>query len=183
MRILIDHVDTATSWAERWASGVSDAVSGSMLLFLLGLVLIALAGARMERLEGEVAARPARAFALGLLGIFAAGSIAVALCVTIIGIPFAVVGALLAVFAAYAGVVAVLRTIGAALIGHRTQNHYLHLALGCLLLLVVGFVPWIGDLVCFAVGATGFGAVIGTRAAGLWPNGRGRPSTNGYAPA
>jgi membrane protein implicated in regulation of membrane protease activity len=41
------------------------------------------------------------------------------------------------------------------------------LALGCALFLVAGAVPWLGDGVTFVVGLVGFGAVIGTRAAGL----------------
>lgn len=178
MRFLIEQTEGLSSWGFRFANELSDEFSGTLLLFVLGLVLIALAGERMEKLEGEVAARPARAFALGLLGLAGAVAIAVTLCITIIGIPFAAVIALVAVFAAWAGIVAVLRTVGAALIGHRTANHYVHLALGCLLFFVVGFIPWLGDLVAFAVGVTGLGAVISSRAAGLWPR-----RTNGYAPA
>ncbi|MCC6898590.1 MAG: hypothetical protein IT377_06425 [Polyangiaceae bacterium] len=174
MQALIDQWDGLTSWGFRVAGDIGDAFSGSLVLFVLGLVLMALAGDRMERLEGEVAARPARSFALGLLGIVGAAVIGITLCVTVIGIPFALVGAMALALFTYAGVVAVLRTLGAALIQHRTPNRYLHLALGCVLFFLVGCVPWLGKYVTFAVLATGLGAVLGSKVAGLW-----RPRSGG----
>lgn len=168
MQAVIDHWDRLDSWGYHVVSDIGDALSGALVLFVLGLVLIALAGDRMEKLEGEVAARPARSFALGLIGIIGAVVIGITLCVTVIGIPFAIVGAMVAVLLTYAGVVAVLRTLGAALIQHRTTNRYLHLALGCLLFFVVGCIPWLGKYLTFAVLATGLGAVLATRVAGLW---------------
>ena len=180
MRVLIEHAEGLSSWSFRLLDDFSEALSGTVLLFVLGLVLLALAGERMGKLELEVAARPARAFALGLIGMVAALAVGVALCVTVIGIPFAALGALVLVFAAYAGVIAVLRTLGAALIRHRTENQYLHLALGCLLFFIAGCIPWLGDWITLAVGLIGLGAVLSTRAAGLWP-----PKKNGtsWAPA
>ncbi len=146
-----------------------DAVSAMVVLFAFGAVLLALAGDRMEKLELEVAARPARTFALGLVGFFGLATAFVVLCVTVIGIPFAILGALLVVFAAYAGIVAVLGTLGGALIGHRTKNTYLHLAAGCTVFLVIGHIPWIGDLATLALIFFGVGAVLASRVAGLWP--------------
>lgn len=179
MRILIDQAEALHSWGFRVLDDVGDAITAGVVLFVLGVVLIALAGERMEKLELEVAARPARAFALGLVGFIVTVAIAVALCVTVIGIPIAAAGALVAVFSAYAGIIAVCRTVGAALIRHRTDNRYLHLALGCALFLVAGAIPWLGDCVTFVVGLIGFGTVIGTRAAGLWRPGNG--SSGSYA--
>ncbi|MCC6664333.1 MAG: hypothetical protein IT375_11345 [Polyangiaceae bacterium] len=168
MQALIDQWEGLTSWGFRLAGDIGDAFSGALVLFVLGLVLLALVGERMERVEGEVAARPARSFALGLLGMIGAAVIGIALCVMVIGIPFAIVGAMGLAVLTYAGVVAVLRTLGAALIQHRTPNRYLHLALGCLLFFVVGCIPWLGKYATFAVLATGLGAVLGSRIAGLW---------------
>jgi uncharacterized membrane protein len=180
MRALTDHAERLSSLGCAVLDDVSAAFSGTVVLFVLGVVLLALAGERMERLELEVAARPAKAFAVGLLGMVAAFAVGVALCVTVIGIPFAVVGALVVLFAAYAGIIAVLRTVGAALIRHRTENQYLHLGLGCLLFFVVRFVPWLGDWVTLGVGLVGLGSVIVSRAAGLWPKNR---NHSGYVPA
>ena len=166
MEALFDH-------AHALVDDFASATQRMVILFVFGTVLLALAGSRMEKLELEVAQRPARAFALGLVSLIAVFAIAVALSVTIIGIPIAAMGALCAVFATYAGLCAALRTIGAALLRHRTENPYIHLALGCALFLVVGAVPWLGDFVTFGLILLGFGAVVATRAAGLWPVRRG----------
>ena len=175
MQAVIDQWNGLSSWGYRVMSEIGDAFSGALVVFVLGLVLMALAGDRMEKLEGEIAARPARSFALGLIGVVGAVVIGITLCVTVIGIPFAIVGAMVAVLLTYAGVVAVLRTLGAALIQHRTTNRYLHLALGCLLFFVVGCIPWLGGYLTFGVLATGLGSVLATRVAGL----SGRPKNGG----
>jgi len=148
---------------------VGDATTRAALLFVFGAMVIALASKRVETLRVEVATRPMRSFALGVLGSIAALALAVALCVTVVGIPVAVVGVLLGTVAAYAGVAAVLTTAGEALLRHRTQNPYVHLAAGCALLLVVGSIPLIGGLVKAAVAFIGIGVLIATRGAGILP--------------
>jgi len=162
-------MDLIFSKAIAWAEDFGGSTERMFVLFVFGTVLIALAGERMEKLELEVAARPARAFALGLVSLIAISAIAIALCVTVIGIPFAAAGAFFAVFATYAGICAALRTVGAALVRHRTENRYLHLALGCALFLVAGAIPWLGPLLTLGLIAVGLGTVVATRAAGLWP--------------
>ena len=151
--------------------GAGDAVSRMLLLFVLGTVLVALVTARMEKLELEVAARPMHSFAVGLVGMLVTAAGLVILCVTVVGIPVAAIAAMVLILAGYSGVCAVLVTVGGALIRHRTDNPYLHLALGCVLLLVVGAIPWIGDALVLIVALTGFGAVLSTRFAGLLPMG------------
>ena len=137
------------------------------LLFVFGAVLFALAGARMDKLRVEVASRPMRTFAMGLVASLTSLVLFVAFCVTVIGIPVALVGLLVGIFAAYSGICAVLATVGKALLGHRTDNPHLHLLVGCALFLVAGALPWIGGLVTAAVVLTGIGAVAATRAAGF----------------
>ncbi len=137
------------------------------ILFVFGTILLALGSARMESMRIEIAARPMRAFALGVVAFFAAILAVIVLCITIIGIPFAAVGTLLAVFAGYAGATAALTTFGAAVLQHRTQSPYVHLAFGCTALFVVGMIPFVGGFVTVVVAALGLGAVVGTRAAGL----------------
>jgi hypothetical protein len=156
---------------------VGQAISNQAVLFVFGAVLLALATRRMENVQTEIAGRPMRSFALGMVGYLLAALALVVLCITIIGIPVAVIAAMLAVFAAYGGICAVLTTVGASLIQHRTRNVYLHLALGCALFLVLGSLPFIGGFVSFAVVTVGLGAVIATRGAGLIPdsNGGGGP--------
>jgi hypothetical protein len=169
MRFLIEQGHALHSLGWRLMDDVQDAVTAMVVLFVFGTVLMALWTERMDKVELEVAARPARSFALGLVSLVVFGVLGVALCVTVIGIPLVLAAAVVGVFATYAGIVAAVRTAGAALIRHRTDNPYLHLALGCAGFFVAGAIPWIGDLVTLTVGLIGFGAVVGSRGAGYWP--------------
>jgi hypothetical protein len=93
--------------------------------------------------------------------------------VTIIGIPIAVVLLLGLVFATYAGICAVLATVGKALVGHKTDNPHIHLLVGCALFLVSGAIPLVNGLVTVGVVLIGIGAVFATRGAGSFVrNGR-----------
>lgn len=152
-----------------WLREVADAVNGAALLFVFGAVLLALAPDRMDQLKLQIATRPVRTFALGVVSLIAGIAIFAAVCVTLIGIPVAVVGALAAVLATFAGICSVLETVGAALLAHRTKSPYVHLAVGGLLFLVAGSIPWIGGLVKLAVVLTAIGSVVATRGAGLLP--------------
>ncbi len=151
------------------------------LLFVLGCVLLALVAPRMERLRVEIASRPMRTFALGLIGTLV-GSLGAllmitVLCITIIGIPVALIGVLFAVLAVYGAIASTLTTFGAAVAGHRTQNPYVHLAIGCAAFLVLSSIPWIGGLVTFAVVMLAIGALITTRVGGLLDKRLRRPPT------
>jgi hypothetical protein len=156
---------------------VTEAVTNMVVLFTFGAVFLALLGPRMEKLELEVAARPARTFAVGVVGFVAVLALVVLLCFTLIGIPLAILGFLASVLAASAGIVAALVVLGNALAGHRTTNRYLHLALGCAIYLVLGNIPWLGELVDFVVICFGIGSLVASRAAGFWV----KPQTPAYA--
>src|SRR5690606_14002156 len=132
-------------------AAIGGAITRTALLFVFGAVLFALATRRMEALQGEVAARPMRSFALGVLGFFVAVIALVALSVTVIGIPIAIIAVLCGVFATYAGICAPLATVGRALFGHKTKNPYMHLALGCALFMLASAVPWLGGFVTVGV--------------------------------
>lgn len=153
--------------ASTLARRAGNAVTRTAFLFAFGAVMLALWPRRMETLKVEIAARPMRSFALGVVGVLGALAVAAALCVTLIGVPFAVIGLLLAVIAVVAGGCAVLETAGAGLFGHRTKNPYVHLAIGCVGLLIASAIPYIGGALCAAVALIGAGALVATRLAGL----------------
>jgi len=161
--------DDSGSWFTRLFASIGRAIASAALLFVIGSVLLALAARRMDALQAELAARPMRSFALGVVGSIAFAALLVALLVSLVGIPVAFVGGLLAVIAGYAGVCAVLVVAGGALLRHRTRNPYVHLALGCALFLVAKALPLVGHIVFFVVLLLGLGAIVGTRAAGLIP--------------
>jgi hypothetical protein len=145
----------------------TEAVSRMIVLFVIGVVLMALAPERMEKLEAEIARRPMRCFALGLVSTLVGAVLVIALCVTVLGIPLAIAAVVAAALLGYAGVCAVLATVGGALIGHRTKNVYVHLAVGCALWLVLGALPWLGEALSFGLCMVGFGTVLSTRCAGF----------------
>ncbi|WP_437315676.1 hypothetical protein [Sorangium sp. So ce385] len=170
--------------ASTLAREAGNAVTRTAFLFAFGAVMLALWPRRMEALKVEIAARPMRSFALGVVGVLGAVAVAAALCVTLIGIPFAVIGLLLAVVAVVAGGCAVLETAGAGLFGHRTRNPYAHLAIGCLGLLIVSGIPYVGGALCAAVALIGAGALVATRLAGLLrPRPRGEGAAGPYRTA
>ncbi|MEZ4221272.1 MAG: hypothetical protein R3B13_10095 [Polyangiaceae bacterium] len=143
------------------------AVIRMSVLFVVGVVLFALAPQRMEKMQSEVAARPMHCFALGLVATLGGAVLAVALCVTVIGIPVALAGVVFAALFGYAGVCAVLATVGGGLWGHRIRNPYAHLGIGAALWLMLGALPWLGEALSFGLCMVGIGAVLGTRFAGL----------------
>ncbi len=150
-----------------WTRDAGGAVTRTALLFVFGAVLLALGASRMDALRAEIAVRPMRSFALGIVGGLA-GIVAVTLlCITVIGIPVAVVGLLCAVFGVYAGICAALTTAGEALTAHKTKNPYAHLAVGCALFFVIGIIPVIGGLMHAAIALIGIGVLVATRGAGL----------------
>jgi hypothetical protein len=174
-----EHPAPPASRMARIASQVGGAITRAAMLFVFGTMFLALASRRMETLQAEMAARPMRSLALGVVGGLVATVLLVAMCVTIIGIPFALVSVVVATLAVYVGICAGLATVGGALLGHRTRNPYFHLALGCGLFLVVGAIPYVGGLMTAAVVLIGMGAIVATRAAGLFPA---RPNGGGDHP-
>jgi hypothetical protein len=144
-----------------------DSLTLVAVLWVYGAILIALAGERMRTLEVEVVERPMRSFALGVVGLGTAVISVIMLCVTLIGIPFAVVGVIAAVLFGYAGVCAVLTALGHVLLNHRSKSPYLHLAVGCGLYLVASSLPWLGDYVTFTLALFGIGVIVATRGAGM----------------
>jgi hypothetical protein len=163
--------------------GIGGAITRGAMLFVFGAVLLALAAKRMETLRVEVASRPMRSFATGVLGVLGGVVLFIAFCVTIIGIPIALIGLFLSIIGGYAGVCAVLTVVGQALLKHKTESPYVHLAVGCALFIVVGAIPFVGHLVTIGVALVGIGVLVATRAAGLVQKKNGVPSSGPYRSA
>jgi hypothetical protein len=148
---------------------VGDAVSNTALLFVLGVIFLAVAPKRMETLRVEVARAPMKQLGFGIVGFFGFLLAAVLLCVTIVGVPVALVGIFLGIVAMYGGMVAALTVVGAALVRHKSENPYAHLAVGCALFFVVYPLPWIGPWLVVSLMSVGIGALVTTRVAGYFP--------------
>ncbi len=181
-------IGTTGAHEEGWslsklASDTRGAISRTTLLFLFGVIFWALLSQRMEALEVEVAARPMRSLALGLLGVLAAVLASIVLFVTMVGIPFALAGITMTIIVAYIGACVVLSTVGQALLRHRTKNRYVHLAVGCALFLLFTAIPYVGSFVWAGVLLMGLGAVVATRGAGLVPGREPQPDRGPYRTA
>lgn len=137
------------------------------ILWLLGAVTVAVGASRVEVLREELERRPLRSFGLGIAAIFGLLLLLATLVVTLIGIPLAILSAVIAVLATYLGFCVLLLAIGRRLAGTRSANPYIHLAIGCglhfLLLLVPGFGGFLGLLGAIVA----LGGLVATRGAGL----------------
>lgn len=148
---------------------VGDAVSNTALLFVLGVVMLAVAPKRMETLRVEVARSPMRQVGLGIVGFVGFLVAVVVLCITVVGIPVALIGILLGLVGLYGGMVAALTVLGAALVRHKSENVYVHLAVGCGVFLLVYPLPFVGPPLTFALLFVGVGVLVSTRFAGYFP--------------
>lgn len=134
------------------------------LLFLLALVLSGLFPERMSALHKAIIREPLRSGALGVGSYVAAIVLIIALAITVLGIPAAVVLALGVPLATYVGLAACATVIGAAIPSENlTDRPILRLAAGVGVLWVCSLVPFIGPLLVAIVACIGVGAIVRTR--------------------
>jgi hypothetical protein len=127
---------------------------------------------RMKDLSAEIKARPFKSGLTGLLGMAALVPITVVLCITLIGIPVAVVLLIASMLVTALGLTAVASELGLkvpVLRGRKTQA--VVLALGLLVLLGLGTIPVLGAVVMNLASLVGFGAAIRTRFGNRPPRG------------
>jgi cytoskeletal protein CcmA (bactofilin family) len=122
--------------------------------------------------------RPGITFLTGFLAMLGMPVLFILLCVTVIGIPVALVVAMAGGFAVLGAMCAVLSVLGEALLRHKTENPYVHMAVGCTLFVALSAIPYVGGLVVAAVMLAGVGVLVATRGAGFFAkkngNGGGR---------
>ena len=160
----------AKAWdARRVARAVGVQITKTAILFLLGAVVIAISTRRMQLLQSEIALRPMRSLAMGIAAVVVGLVLIVLLCVTVVGIPVALAAILIGILAAYAGICATLSVMGSTVVAHRSENPYVHLAVGCGIFLIAGSIPYFGSFVTLLILLAGLGAFAATRAAGLSP--------------
>ena len=144
----------------------SEAFGNFAFLFVLGALFLATAPDRMQRLRTAFAARPLASVAHGLGGLIGSIAAIVMLCLTVVGIPFAILFVLLGALAVTGALAATLTTAGEALLGHRSKNPYVHLALGSAIYALSGLVPVVGGFVQLGLFLAAVGILVSTRVAG-----------------
>ena len=134
------------------------------ILFGLGFLFLIFAPNRMKQIESELKTDPLKCGLTGLVGMLAMVPLSVLLIITLIGIPFVIVLWLLAGLGVAMGIAAIANEIGTRLPWFKLRKTQAGvLALGLLILLLVGRVPVIGPIALCLVALLAFGAIIRTR--------------------
>ncbi|MBX7190704.1 MAG: polymer-forming cytoskeletal protein [Sandaracinaceae bacterium] len=134
------------------------------LLFLLALVLSGLFPERMTALHKAIIREPMRSGALGMGSYVAAIVLIIALTITVLGIPAAVVLAFGMPIATYVGLAACATVLGAAIPSERlTDRPILRLAAGVGVLFIASLVPFVGPILVAITACIGVGALVRTR--------------------
>jgi len=140
----------------------------ALVVLILTLFGKQVAGAQMILVQN-----PVKSFFLGLFGLICTLPVLVVLALTIIGIPLAFVGAVVAVAAIVLGTVAVGQWLGTSVAKQfqwRTKPVWTGL-LGMLLLFLVSLIPVIGFVIHLTAHCLGFGAVMQSRFKAASPKG------------
>ena len=133
-------------------------------LFVLGLLILALAPRRLEAVTGALGHTPVKTLLVGLLGTVAMPVLTLLLVVTVIGIPLVAVQAIGVVVAGLMGFAALGLLVGRSLpIPVERGGQVARLAVGTAVVVLVFQLPVLGTLAAVAAWLYVFGAVLRTR--------------------
>ena len=151
-------------WFARGVRNMFESLIAHGLLFLLALVLSGLFPERMTALHKAIIREPVRSGALGIGSYVGAVVLIIALTITVLGIPAAVVLAFGMPIATYVGLAACATVIGAAIPSEKLSDRpILRLASGVGVLFVGSLVPFVGPILVALVACIGVGALVRTR--------------------
>ncbi len=151
-------------WFARGVRNMFESLIAHGLLFLLALVLSGLFPERMTALHKAIIREPVRSGALGVGSYIGAVVLIIALTITVLGIPGAVVLAFSMPIATYVGLAACATVIGAAIPSEKLSDRpILRLAAGVGVLFVGSLVPFVGPVLVAIIACIGVGALVRTR--------------------
>lgn len=157
----------AGPWAGPIVPGWALAVYGFLVNLLLGAVLLLAFPASSAAVAERVASDPLRTGGAGLVTVVAVPLLVVALAITVVGIPFALVGALGFALLLWVALVYGRFALGVWLVSLAdTENRWLALLVGLLVGGLLALVPWLGGLVTVVLVLLGLGAVVALGYAG-----------------
>ena len=152
------------SWFEEGMNYMVESLVAHGLLFLLALVLSGLFPQRMSALHIAIIREPFKSGALGLGRFLGAIVIAIALMITVLGIPLALMLGLAIPLATYVGLAACATVIGASLpVGALDGKPVMRLLAGVGVLWAASLVPVVGAVIVALVACVGVGALVRTR--------------------
>ena len=142
--------------APGWVFGIY----GFLVNLLLGAILLLLLPGFSAAVADRIATDPLRTAGIGLLTLVAVPILLVLLVITIVGIPLALVGALLFGLLVWVALVYGRFAVGVWLLSLvDAENRWLSLVVGLLVLGLASRIPWVGGLIDFVVLLLGLGAV------------------------
>lgn len=143
---------------------VVEALVSFAVLFVLGLLVLALFPRRMEAVAGYMVTSPGKSLLAGTLGTVAMPVLLVLLVVTVVGILLVPVQILGMLAAGVLGLTALTFHVGRSLpVPERRRTQVLQLALGTAIFVVLAHIPVLGALVWIATWLVTFGAVLRSR--------------------
>lgn len=135
-----------------------------IVFFVLGLLVLMLAPARLASVTGALTRQPVKVVLAGLLGTVAMPVLAVLLVVTVVGIPLVAVQVIAILLAGVLGFTALALLVGRTLPLHpQRATAIIQLAVGTALVVVVSEIPVVGFLAWITGWLFVFGAVLRTR--------------------
>lgn len=135
-----------------------------VVFFLLGLLILAVAPARLDRVTASLSRSPVRDVLVGVLGTVAMPVLTVLLTVTIVGILLIPVQAIAILVAAILGYTALALLIGRALpFRPERGTAVVQLAIGTALVVAISEIPFVGCMAMISAWFLVFGAVLRSR--------------------
>jgi len=140
------------------------ALAKYVVFFLLGLLILAVAPARLDRVTASLSRSPIRDVLIGLLGTVAMPVLTVLLAVTVVGILLIPVQAIAILVAGILGYTALALLIGRALpFRPERGTAIIQLAIGTALVVAVSEIPFVGIMAMISAWFLVFGAVLRSR--------------------
>ena len=143
---------------------MGQALAKFVVFFLVGLLLLAVAPARLDRVTASLTRAPVRDVLVGVLGTLAMPVLTVLLVVTVVGILLVPVQLIAILVAGILGYTALALFIGRALpIRTEKATAVVQLAVGTAIVVVISEIPFVGILAMVTAWFLVFGAVLRSR--------------------
>ena len=143
---------------------VGQAIAKFVVFFLVGLLLLAVAPARLDRVTASLTRAPLRDVLVGVLGTVAMPILTVLLVVTVVGILLVPVQLIAILVAAVLGYTALALLIGRALpFRSEKVTGVVQLAIGTAIVVLVSEIPFVGVMAMISAWFLVFGAVLRSR--------------------
>jgi hypothetical protein len=146
---------------EGFVSGAMSLAASYLTVFVIGLLLISFAPDRFAAVKQVIREQPGRSVLRGVGGVLALSVLLIALCITIIGIPVALVLGLATFALGYVALSGAASVLGGALpVAALKQNMIAQMAVGSLLLFIISLVPVLGGICVAVLCLMGLGAIV-----------------------